>query len=278
VWREIEAKRKAVPQMTDEQLSLVLGGTVFAGGAVGLVLQHFLHERFTTGGPRDMIGAVVGLLTLLSALVLGLLIWTAYGVYSGQNIAVQTLAAKLLQLDHALIDYGPDADAGRAQLKQDLAGTIKDIWESDQGAAEFAAHNFAEANDNLSRKQSYLESLTPSTDKQKQALAAATQTIDSIGQSRLQMSFALESPVSYPLIYVVIAWATGLFCGFGLMSRGNQMSIVVLAFGALAIASAVYVILDLSSPYSGVFGASPAPLEQVLAYMSQERGSVGAAR
>ena len=82
--------------MTDEQLSLVLGGTVFAGGAVGLVLQHFLHERFTTGGPRDMIGAVVGLLTLLSALVLGLLIWTAYSVYSGQNIAVQTLAAKLL--------------------------------------------------------------------------------------------------------------------------------------------------------------------------------------
>ena len=41
-----------------------------------------------------MIGAVVGLLTLLSALVLGLLIWTAYGVYSGQSLAVQTLAAK----------------------------------------------------------------------------------------------------------------------------------------------------------------------------------------
>ena len=104
------------------------------------------------------------------------------------------------------------------------------------------------------------------------------QTIDSIGQSRLQMSFALESPVSYPLVFVVIAWATGLFCGFGLMSRGNPMSIVVLAFGAFAITSAVYVILDLSSPYSGIFRASPAPLQQVLAYMNQERGAVGAAR
>jgi hypothetical protein len=142
---------------------------------------------------------------------------------------------------------------------------------------EFAAHNFAQANDNLRRKQSYLESLNPSTDKRKRALAAAMQTIDSIGQSRLQMSFALENPVSYPLIYVVIAWATGLFCGFGLMSRGNPMSVVALAFGAFAIASAVYVILDLSSPYSGIFRASPAPLEQVLAYMDQERGAVGAA-
>jgi hypothetical protein len=126
-----------------------------------------------------MIGAVVGLITLLSALVLGLLIWTAYGVYSGQNIAVQTLAAKLLQLDLALTDYGREADAGRAQLRQDLARTIKDVWGADQGAAEFAVHNFAEAIDNLHHKQTYLESLAPSTDAQKQALALANQTMDS---------------------------------------------------------------------------------------------------
>ena len=36
-----------------------------------------------------MNGAVVGLMTLLLALVLGLLIWTAYGVYSTQRAAVR---------------------------------------------------------------------------------------------------------------------------------------------------------------------------------------------
>ena len=34
---------------------------------------------------RDMIGGVVGQLTLLLVLVNGLLIWTAYGVYSTQQ-------------------------------------------------------------------------------------------------------------------------------------------------------------------------------------------------
>src|SRR5277367_1971793 len=68
---------------------------VFTGGAVGLILQRLLPDEFTPGGPRDTIGAVVGLLTLLSALVLGLLIWTAFGLYAGQNLAVQTLAAKV---------------------------------------------------------------------------------------------------------------------------------------------------------------------------------------
>ena len=63
--------------MSAEKFALAVAIAVFAGGVIGLILQRILHETFTTGGPRDMIGAVVGLLTLLSALTMGLLIWTA---------------------------------------------------------------------------------------------------------------------------------------------------------------------------------------------------------
>ena len=69
-----------------------------------------------------------------------------------------------------------------------------------------------------------------------------------------------------------------LFCANGLMSRASPATFVVFALGALAIASAVYVILDLSSPYSGFFRASPAPLERVLAQMSRDQGKVGGQR
>jgi hypothetical protein len=48
------------------------------------------------------------------------------------------------------------------------------------------------------------------------------------------------------------------------------MSLVAVVVGALAVSSAIYMILDLSSPYSGIFRASPAPLEQVLAVMGKE--------
>ena len=57
-----------------EKFACLIALAVFAGGAIGLILQRLLPDEFTTGGPRDMIGAVVGFLTLLSALVLGLLI------------------------------------------------------------------------------------------------------------------------------------------------------------------------------------------------------------
>src|SRR6516225_8239763 len=104
--------------MSPESFALAVAVVMFGGGLLGLVLQGALPEHHTTGGSRDMIGAVVGLLTLLCALVTGLLIWTAYGVYSGQNAQIQAVALKVMQLDLALTDYGPEATAARAQLRE----------------------------------------------------------------------------------------------------------------------------------------------------------------
>ena len=74
--------------MNPEKFALVVGIAVFVGGSLGLILHRIVPEEHVTGGSKDMIGAVAGLLTLLSALVLGLLIWTAYGVYAGKNITI----------------------------------------------------------------------------------------------------------------------------------------------------------------------------------------------
>ena len=256
--------------MTPEKFAFGAGLAVFAGGAVGLILQRILPDHFTTGGPRDMIGAVVGLLTLLSALTMGLLIWTAYGVYAGQNTAIQTLAAKVLQLDLALSDYGPDANPERARLRKAVGKAIDDVWGVRETDKDFIAENFAAAVRGLRREEGDLGSLHPSNDAQRQALGAANSIVESIGQARLQMSFALTNPVSYPLILIVVGWATILFCGFGLMSKGHAMSVVAVLVGAVAVSTSVYMILDLSSPYTGVFRPSAAPLEQVLDVMGKE--------
>jgi hypothetical protein len=256
--------------MSPESFALAVGVVVFAGGLIGLALERALGEQHTSGPARDMIGAVVGLLTLLCALVTGLLIWTAYGVYASQNTAIQTLATKVLQLDLALEDYGPDAKPERLALRDRLTKTIDQVWGTRESDAKFAANNFAVAVRAMREPEKTLARLQPSTDEQKQALAAAKSAIDSIGQSRLQISFALSAPVSYPLLLIVVGWVFFLFCGFGLMSRGGTMSVVVLAVGAAAVGTAVLLILDLSNPYLGLFRASPAPLEQVLAEIGKD--------
>jgi hypothetical protein len=256
--------------MSSDRFAIVVAVALFAAGVLGLVLQGRLPERHTTGGSRDLIGAIAGLLTLLCALVAGLLIWTAYGVYSSQNAQIEALASKVIQLDLALADYGPEANAARTQLRDMLGKTIDQVWGASESDSNFAANNFASALQSLRAREKFLAGLHPSTDEQKQALAAATATSDAIGQARMQMSFALTAPVSYPLLLTVVGWVVCLFCGIGLTSRGTVTSLIAMAVGSIAVASAVLLILDLSNPYTGVFRASSAPLEQALAVMGKE--------
>ena len=131
--------------MSSLEFALIIAVVMFAGGTLGLVLQRVLPEQHITGGSREMIAAVVGLLTLLCALVTGLLIWTAYGVYAGQNTQIQALASKVMQLDLALSDYGPEATPARAQLRDALGKTIDQVWAASESDANFAANNFAAA-------------------------------------------------------------------------------------------------------------------------------------
>ena len=99
-----------------------------------------------------------------------------------------------------------------------------------------------------------------------------------IDQTLSQMTLALVDPISYSLISVVVAWAAFLFCGYGLLSKRHPMSYVVLVIGALGVASAIYIIVDLISPFSGVFVISSEPLADVLKAVEEAAAPAGSHR
>ena len=174
-------------------LAAIVFAVVFVGGAIGLELQRALPASFTTGGPKDMTGAVVGLMTLLLALVLGLLIWTAYGVYSTQKVAVQTLAISVLKFDEALQAYGPEAAEGRRILREGIKNTIAEIWGGDDDE-DAVIHKFGYAMAYQKERLTYLDTLQAESEQQKAAKSEATQAAIAIGQTRTQMTVALSIP------------------------------------------------------------------------------------
>ena len=56
-----------------------------------------------------------------------------------------------------------------------------------------------------------------------------------------------------------------LFCGFGVLSDLNSTSAAALGLGSFAVASAIFLILELSGPYTGLFRVPAASMEQTLA-------------
>ena len=66
----------------------------------------------------------------------------------------------------------------------------------------------------------------------------------------------------------------GVLAGSGLYQLGlnaprNLLSYATVALGALAIASAIYVIMDLDQPFDGIFSVSSQPLRDALIELDQ---------
>jgi len=74
-----------------------------------------------------------------------------------------------------------------------------------------------------------------------------------------------------PLLVMLIFWLTLLFASFGLFVRANPMVVVSLFASALAVCGAIYLILEMYQPYSGLIQASSVPLRTALEQLGQWR-------
>ena len=68
--------------MTSISIAVAVAILTFGSGLLGLYLQKRLPQTHLSGGSKDMILAVIGLLTLLLALVLGTLVGNTYASFA----------------------------------------------------------------------------------------------------------------------------------------------------------------------------------------------------
>jgi hypothetical protein len=237
---------------------------VFACGVGGLYMQR-LHPEPQSEIAREMITAILGLITLLLALVLGVTVGSAYGRFTTQNTEMENLSARALQLDLALEEYGPETKPFRAKLKEDMSRAYQLFWGSGNDASsDSTALSVSAALPSLQAADEFLASLDPQTPAQRRAAAAAATEVDSIQSVRIAMSLQLASSAPWPLLVVVVSWSLLLFFGFGLRSQFSATTVAALGFGAFAVASAIFLILDLNEPYRGLFRVPPAALLQTI--------------
>jgi hypothetical protein len=70
-------------------------------------------------------------------------------------------------------------------------------------------------------------------------------------------------------LVVLILWLAAIFAGFGLFAPFNLTVIATLALSALAVSSAIFIILEMYAPFSGVLRISPAPILEALRQMGR---------
>jgi hypothetical protein len=231
----------------------------------GVMLHRKLPVHHLDGDSKDVVKLVMGLIATMAALVLGLLIASAKSSYDTQETELQQVATTIVQLDRMLELYGADARDARGSLRTAVTAALERVWPAHADGAVNLAPSATRYEANTLYSQ--VQSLSPTTEGQRHAQSAALELGASLGQMRVLMFEQLGRPVQWPLLVVLVFWVSVLFLGFGLLARFNVTVAVALTLGALSVASAIFMMLELSDPYGGLMRISDAPLRAALAQM-----------
>ncbi len=237
------------------------------------LLVGFCVHRITPSADvaeaESIIRLVVGLEATLLALVLGFLISICHGLFSAQLHQWQTIGGAILALDRALSEFGPKADSGRNALPQILNRMRERFWTRRAGGHRTV--DFDDLTEENRSTRSLLAALRPADDEQRRHLRICESMFSLIFDTQLTMIRSIVNPVPNLLFNSVVAWSCLLFFGYGLLSAINPLTAFVAMLGALSIASAAFLILELSDPYVGLFQMSTEGVDALTRRLSANR-------
>ena len=229
----------------------VLTFVLMLGGAVlGSKLRHALPEHHLDSDAKDIVRLGTGLVATISALVLGLLINSASSSYEAQRGEVRQMAANIILLDQLLERYGPETKPVRQLLRGGIDPLVTQLWGSMAGPGNQAIAT--EPSGNASRAYIAMHDLLPQSDTQRSIKAQVLQTATDIQKSRLMLFERAHTGIPVPFLAILIFWLTIIFVSFCLFSPLNPTSAVALMFIALSASAAIFLILEMGQPFSGL--------------------------
>jgi hypothetical protein len=241
-------------------ISLITFVFVFGGALFGIVLRAALPQDELNSDSRDAVKLGMGLVASLAALVLGLLTASAKTSFDTQNVELTEMSSRVVLLDRILAHYGPEAQEARSEIRNAVVHTLDTLFTKD--ASELESTKGEVLFDRI-------QGLSPKDDAQRMIKAQALSTVLGLAQTRWLMAEQRVNSVSVPLLTVLIFWLTVIFTSFGLFAPRNVTVVVSLLVSALSVSGAIFLILEMYSPYAGLIHVSSAPLRAALMRLGQ---------
>lgn len=251
--------------MSSSAISLMVFACVFGGALFGRFLGRILPKNHLEDASKDVVKLSMGLLATLAALVLGLLIGSAKSSFDAQTTDVASMSAKVVMLDRVLANYGPEAKEARNLLRGVVVRNLDRLWPQERSATSGPS---APPGGSEVLYQN-IQGLSPANDAQRSIKAQATSLVMSLGETRWLMYAQAANSISKPMLAILVFWLTMIFISFGLSAPANATVTSALLVSALSVSGAIFLILELYSPFGGLITVSSAPLRNVLAQLAQ---------
>lgn len=253
---------------------------IFLGSsAAGLWLQGRLGERHHDKETIESVRMIVSMVVTFSAIVLGLLVTSVKTDFDDHTELYKKYGIALIELNQRLSDYGPQTTELRHLLRSYTAAVFVLNWPAEPhpaGDYPTVLHHASADSDELTELSGLLSSIDDGiyhlaqADSLHQQIAAVLQDdvrrLEAVRWTVIQRSASKLSPV---FIAVLVSWLLIVFFVFGVVSPRNGLVVVALFLSSVAVATCLYLILDLDTSLGGFISVSSRPFRDALWHMSQ---------
>jgi hypothetical protein len=239
----------------------------FGGALLGMLLQTVLPEHHLNEASKDIVKLVTGMIATLAALVLGLLVASAKTSFDSANEGFRQSSARIILLDRALAQYGPETKDLRELLRRSATARIEQLFPKDRSAhSTLGAQQGTAAAEGMQQR---IRALSPQNDAQRALQSRALELVDAVTQARWMAVEEEDNTIPAPFLVVLVFWLSAMFASFGLFAPRNGIAVVVLFMGAVSLAAAIFLIEELYDPLGGVIAVSSAPMYKALGMLGQ---------
>jgi len=248
-------------------IGLIVLVCTFGGAMFGVFLRSVLPAHHTNDASKDVVKLVTGLIATLAALVLGLLVASSKNSFDTVNEGFRESAARIILLDRALAQYGPETKELRELVKAGFAVRVEQYFS--KGKSGNSALHSPQATAAMEGLQQRLRALSPQNDTQRALQSRALELTDAVTQARWLGIAHEDNSIPTPFMVVLVFWLAVMFTSFGLFAPRNALAITVLFLGAVSLAGAIFLIEELNNPLEGVISISRAPMDRALGFLGR---------
>jgi hypothetical protein len=246
---------------------LLIFAGVFGCALLGMAARNRLPDHHLDDESASSIKLAAGLIATIAALVLGLLISSAKTSYDTVNGDLERNAVSLLRLDRTLTQYGPEVQPLRRLLRDNYAGWIELLSSGD--AAKLVQPDSPKVLAGISDFQLRLAQLQPTSDAQRQLQERAITISDDVFTERWLALMQKHGTIPTTLLMVLAAWLCVIFATFGLFAPRNGTVLFFFLLCALSASGAIFVILEMDTPFTGIVKVSVEPMREALRQMGR---------
>jgi hypothetical protein len=249
---------------------------MIGSAAVGVYVRPRLPERHRTRETTELMQVTINLLVTFAALVLGLLTASVKQSFDRTAHDRQAYTLQLSILDNCLNNYGTETAPIRDQLHGYVAAVIASTWPDEpkpigltypdtKGMPRVGASPALGAM--LNRIGNEINQLSPSTPFQQRTLTMCVDRYQQVLAGRLGVIEDARHDLFEPFYGILVFWLMIMFACFGLVAPVNGVTTVTILLCATSLSSVIYVIIDLSRPYDGLFSISSDGMRETLSAM-----------